>query len=228
MAHHGKEYQIDASNLPDYQPDQTLLVILLPIKYETDEEEAYFEALLKRSATHHRLIISFQSRGDLSGSHTVYIEPKSKLLPSCQVLQDLHNDMFTKWILNALSTCSHIGKGKVYKNKMIDLKLSNNKLYFRGIQLVATLAEVTEEAARECVLMAIYKTEDIQVYLDETYPISKHIEACLPQQRIVPLAITLASMKKRGKPVNIAETTVSISETPILRNLIAKLCSEHL
>lgn len=41
-------------------------------------------------------------------------------------------ELAAKWLLNALSTSAWVRRGKVYANRMIDLGISNNKLYFRA------------------------------------------------------------------------------------------------
>ena len=43
----------------------------------------------------------------------------------------------TKMILNMISTISMIKFNKTYKNIMVDLKISNNKLLDRGINIIA-------------------------------------------------------------------------------------------
>lgn len=54
-----------------------------------------------------------------------------------------------KLILNMLTTGSMIKIGKVYKNYMIDVKPTNDKLRKRAVKIVAQIAETTEEKAEE-------------------------------------------------------------------------------
>jgi N-acetylmuramic acid 6-phosphate etherase len=53
-----------------------------------------------------------------------------------------------KLVLNALSTATMIGLGKVYDNLMIDVVATNAKLRARALRLVTALACVDEERAR--------------------------------------------------------------------------------
>ncbi|KPP67976.1 hypothetical protein Z043_113377, partial [Scleropages formosus] len=49
-----------------------------------------------------------------------------------KVMQELS----TKWILNALSTGGHILKGKIFRNYMMDLKVTNSKLFKRAVNIL--------------------------------------------------------------------------------------------
>lgn len=55
----------------------------------------------------------------------------------------------TKLILNMISTISMKEIGKIYKNYMVDLKLSNNKLSVRGLNIIKEVTGCTEEIAKE-------------------------------------------------------------------------------
>ena len=55
-------------------------------------------------------------------------------------------------ILNMLSTGSMIKIGKTYKNFMIDLKATNDKLKDRAIRIVSQIAETTNARALEALL----------------------------------------------------------------------------
>lgn len=57
-----------------------------------------------------------------------------------------------KMILNMLSTGSMIKIGKTYKNFMIDLKATNDKLKDRAIRIVSQIAETTNARALEALL----------------------------------------------------------------------------
>lgn len=55
----------------------------------------------------------------------------------------------TKLILNMISTISMIRIGKIYKNYMVDVKMSNEKLITRGTNIVTAVTGCTAEEARE-------------------------------------------------------------------------------
>ena len=65
-----------------------------------------------------------------------------------------------KLVLNMLSTASMIRLGKVYKNLMVDVKASNQKLYARAIKMVMEITDVSQNEAEEAL-----KQADMQVKL---------------------------------------------------------------
>jgi N-acetylmuramic acid 6-phosphate etherase len=54
-----------------------------------------------------------------------------------------------KLILNMISTTAMIQLGKVKGNKMVDMKLSNDKLVNRGIQMLVEELPISPEKARK-------------------------------------------------------------------------------
>lgn len=48
-------------------------------------------------------------------------------------------ELSTKLVLNAVSTGAHVLKGKIYQNHMIDLQVTNTKLYRRATRLLQVL-----------------------------------------------------------------------------------------
>lgn len=67
-------------------------------------------------------------------------------------------DLALKWSLNTLTTCTFIAVGKVHGNRMIDLRITNAKLWFRAVRIVSEVAEVelavAESALRQVILQA--------------------------------------------------------------------------
>jgi len=57
-----------------------------------------------------------------------------------------------KMVLNMISTATMIKLGKVHNNKMIDMKLSNEKLVRRGTKMVMDYLALNEEAAKKILL----------------------------------------------------------------------------
>ncbi len=58
-----------------------------------------------------------------------------------------------KLVLNMISTSVMIGLGRVKGNKMVDMKLANNKLIDRGSLMIQNELEVTYEEARKLLLL---------------------------------------------------------------------------
>lgn len=125
-------------------------------------------------------------------------------------------DMALKWSLNALSTGAQVIKGMVYSNRMINVGVLNNKLYFRSIALVAMLVGCSKALAEQCLLRAIYSD-----CMPEGSPaISDHIRAATHRANVVPIAMLVAG----GCCVLVGDAEQALAETPVLRNLIASSC----
>ncbi|CAI8015335.1 Glucokinase regulatory protein [Geodia barretti] len=95
-----------------------------------------------------------------------------------------------KLVLNAISTGANILKGRVYGNEMINLRLSNDKLFERAIAIIEKWSGANEEDAKFALLRAIYKQDDAANF--QYRPISSHITEASSQNMVVPLALLLA------------------------------------
>ncbi len=60
----------------------------------------------------------------------------------------------TKMILNIISTTTMIKLNKVYKNFMVDLKISNNKLTDRAINIVSQITDLSKEKSQDLIKQA--------------------------------------------------------------------------
>lgn len=58
----------------------------------------------------------------------------------------------TKLVLNMISTISMIKVGKIYRNYMVDVKMTNEKLVTRGIGIVCSVTECSEQEAKEALI----------------------------------------------------------------------------
>ena len=122
-----------------------------------------------------------------------------------------------KMIYNAITTAAHIFKGKIFENKMIDLRISNNKLFHRCIGILKTLAAVDASMAEEALLKSIYRTDDVSAAIQAS-PVSKHIQAATDRERVVPIALVLA-----GRQISYEEARQHVVEEHIVRNIIKDL-----
>uniref|UniRef100_A0A8C7F0F4 SIS domain-containing protein n=1 Tax=Oncorhynchus kisutch TaxID=8019 RepID=A0A8C7F0F4_ONCKI len=67
-------------------------------------------------------------------------------------------ELSSKLVLNAVSTGSHVLKGKIYRNHMVDLQVTNSKLYHRAIHILQVR---THARTHEALLKAIYHVEQL-------------------------------------------------------------------
>ncbi|EGD79396.1 hypothetical protein PTSG_12927 [Salpingoeca rosetta] len=138
---------------------------------------------------------------------------------ACDILGVCNEPVFAhfalKLALNVITTGANVLRGAVYHNGMINLTVSNNKLFHRSAEIVAKLAECSTEHAKECLLKAVYETDELSPEIQHR-PLSSHIEVATPLQFIVPKATLLA------RSATIAEAKQLLSQGQPLRSLIAR------
>ncbi|QEW01944.1 N-acetylmuramic acid 6-phosphate etherase [Microbacterium lushaniae] len=78
-----------------------------------------------------------------------------------------------KLVLNMFSTIAMIRLGKTYGNLMVDVKASNEKLRVRATRIVAQIAAVGHERAREALEQAGYSVPVAVVALRRSLPIEE-------------------------------------------------------
>ncbi|KAM9830509.1 glucokinase regulatory protein isoform 3-T3 [Syngnathus typhle] len=134
-------------------------------------------------------------------------------LPSSGSLQHMW-ELSTKLVLNAVSTGAHILKGKVFHNHMIDVQVTNSKLYRRATHLIQKLSGHPAAKCEEALLKAIYQvdhlTEDIT-----SYPVATHFATGKERTKVVPL--TLVSLLS-GCSVEDARSFLDLQ--PIIRKAV--------
>jgi N-acetylmuramic acid 6-phosphate (MurNAc-6-P) etherase len=127
---------------------------------------------------------------------------------------DCFGQMQLKLTLNAISTGAFVLFGKIFGNRMLDLRLSNNKLYHRAISIVAEIARVDADVARASLWRSIYRSNAPQC--TEATAVSAHVQAASLRDRVVPVAILLAS----GAAHTVEEAVLRIAQTPKLRDCL--------
>jgi enoyl-CoA hydratase/carnithine racemase len=101
-----------------------------------------------------------------------------------------------KLALNALTTGAHVRKGTIVRNRMVNVCLTNAKLFHRAVGIVADVAGCDEAVARRCVVRAIYGVDEgDKVDAAEARTVLEHVAAASPQRMLVPVAILLATKK---------------------------------
>ncbi|XP_033738335.1 glucokinase regulatory protein-like [Pecten maximus] len=129
--------------------------------------------------------------------------------------QPLYQEIATKWVCNAVTTGAHVLKGKVFQNIMVDLKVSNNKLFHRAIGIIQRFSSLCEEEATMVLLRSIYQT-DAPTQTQLSSSISSHIERATAMQKVVPCALLAAITQ-----CSIAESLNLIDNQPVIRTAIS-------
>ncbi|KAL0490833.1 glucokinase regulatory protein [Acrasis kona] len=117
-----------------------------------------------------------------------------------------------KLILNVISTGAHVLKGMTFGNRMINLRVSNDKLYRRSIDIIRDISNVDYDAAEQCLLRSIYQDQDIPTGAG----IGQHISRGAGIDKVVPVALLLAS-----KACETVDDAVQILyQQPVVRSVI--------
>ncbi|KAA0176076.1 hypothetical protein FNF27_02468 [Cafeteria roenbergensis] len=121
--------------------------------------------------------------------------PGSELAP-------LH-ELCLKLALNAVTTVAHVRKGCVLGNRMVNLRVTNRKLFMRAVKLVADTSGVDEATARHCLLRSIHGTEAVAADIDAA-DAAYHVTVASAKDLVVPTAVVLA---KAGGGLTVAAAT---------------------
>ena len=147
---------------------------------------------------------------------------------NCNGLLSIFDDfgkMFAmKLLLNAVSTAGHVLSGTVLHNRMINVRVSNDKLFYRSIGIIQDFGNVGFEIGKKCLLISIYGEDKYKE--KENEPVSKHLIAAKDLNKVVPVAILLASQISQG--VNQKKTATQLLEMvnnePSVRKVLRKFC----
>jgi len=126
----------------------------------------------------------------------------------------------TKLVINALTTGAHVLSGKVYENRMVDLKISNNKLFYRTLGIIQDLMGVDVDTARRSLVCSIFATDEPTREQLEA-KISAYVDKATLAKRIVPRALLLATGR-----FNIEQAGQALHEEPIVRVLVDKYAAK--
>ncbi len=119
-----------------------------------------------------------------------------------------------KLFLNLLSTGAHVLAGKVYGNRMVDVRISNSKLFERALRIVEDISGAGRGKALEALVGAVHGMDRPPGELLEAPP-EVHVRAAASRERVVPLAVLMAA---RGLPLDRARAL--LEKKPILREAL--------
>ncbi len=213
----GKEYQI---SLEDFTRDKLHhltpedLVIILGRESTIETHAPLLEKIKSMEAKLGAVLLN-PNAGAFPGFDTVVqlrLDPVSLIFNN-----EMLGEYATKLVLNAITTGAHILSGKVYRNRMIDLNISNNKLFYRTVGIVKEIVGADEDAALMSVLKSIYQT-DVPTEAQKNAPVSDHIRAGVWKKKTVPKALLLATGK-----FTCEQAEKALEKEPIVRTIIEKI-----
>ncbi|CAL8307545.1 unnamed protein product [Merluccius merluccius] len=123
-------------------------------------------------------------------------------------------ELSSKLVLNAVSTGAHVLKGKVYQNHMMDLQVTNTKLYHRATRLLQGLSGRSQARCQEALLGAVYRTDHLTVELLNS-DLTAHTLAASTRSKVVPLALVCLLI---GCSVSEAESR--LARQPVVRDAV--------
>ncbi|XP_060790527.1 glucokinase regulatory protein isoform X2 [Neoarius graeffei] len=139
----------------------------------------------------------------------------SSLYKDNPVLMKQYWELSTKWCLNAISTGAHVIIGKVYMNFMIDLRVTNTKLYRRAIHILQRLTGSTREQCETALLRALYDVEELSDEMSST-DVIRHTLVANERGSVVPLALVMLQSR-----CTIAEAKSYTDAYSVIRDAVA-------
>lgn len=116
-------------------------------------------------------------------------------------------------VLVRISTVAFTQNGALYGNRMIDLRLTNHKLFRRGVHLLMDLAGASEEDATSAIARAISE-RDNQLLPANQEEISELIMVASERKKIVPKAFYLLA----DPHLTVAEVQTKVNQMPVVRS----------
>jgi N-acetylmuramic acid 6-phosphate (MurNAc-6-P) etherase len=212
----GKEYRISLEDfkrdkLPYLSPED--IVIILGKEETINELEPVLEKIKAMEAKIAAVLINpiYQAFPGFDAVVRLKLE-ECGLIVNNETLAEYS----TKLVINAITTGAHILCGKIYQNRMVDLNISNTKLFYRTISIIKDIVGADEETAFLCVLKSIYRTDN-PTEKQINAPISEHITAGTWKDKIVPKALLMATGK-----FNFEESIKALEKESIVRSIIEK------
>uniref|UniRef100_A0A8D2ZH50 SIS domain-containing protein n=1 Tax=Scophthalmus maximus TaxID=52904 RepID=A0A8D2ZH50_SCOMX len=129
-------------------------------------------------------------------------------------LVHMQRELSTKLLLNAVSTGAHILKGKIYQNHMIDVQVTNSKLYRRATRLLQKLSAHPEHRCEEALLKAIHRVDELTADISSS-DVTTHAHAARDRSMVVPLALLCLLTG-----CSLTEAESHLEQEPIIREAV--------
>jgi N-acetylmuramic acid 6-phosphate (MurNAc-6-P) etherase len=132
-------------------------------------------------------------------------------------------ELALKVAVNAVSTCAHVRNGTVFSNCMINLTISNIKLFHRAAALVSRLGGVELERSQRFLLRAIYGDDEGQTVSVDA--VAQHVTRASTVEQVLPVSLILAIRSRSSgasgaSNISVAEARALVSEQPVLRTIL--------
>ncbi|XP_072545386.1 glucokinase regulatory protein [Salminus brasiliensis] len=197
-----------------------MVIFLFSVNDNLNEVSELAKCVGQNTSNLHALIHDFEGHCVPESFRALFMTALSITWPSslykqCSVLMNQHWELSTKWCLNAISTGAHILKGKVYKNYMIDLRVTNSKLYRRAIRMLQRFTNSTQRQSETALLKSIYDVEELTEEISST-DVTQHTLAANQKDQVVPTALVILQ-----SGCSLAEAKSHLDAHPVIRDAVA-------
>ncbi|XP_011899616.1 PREDICTED: glucokinase regulatory protein isoform X2 [Cercocebus atys] len=103
-------------------------------------------------------------------------------------VQKFQRELSTKWVLNTVSTGAHVLLGKILQNHMLDLRISNSKLFWRALAMLQRFSGQSKARCIESLLRAIHFPQPLSDDI-RAAPISCHVQVAHEKEQVIPIAL---------------------------------------
>uniref|UniRef100_A0A8C8YK28 Glucokinase regulator n=1 Tax=Prolemur simus TaxID=1328070 RepID=A0A8C8YK28_PROSS len=103
-------------------------------------------------------------------------------------IQKFQRELSTKWVLNTVSTGAHVLLGKILQNHMLDLRISNSKLFWRALAMLQRFSGQSKARCIESLLQAIHFPQPLSDDI-RAAPISCHVRLAHEKDQVIPVAL---------------------------------------
>ncbi|KAK2092230.1 hypothetical protein P7K49_028758 [Saguinus oedipus] len=103
-------------------------------------------------------------------------------------IQKFQRELSTKWVLNTVSTGAHVLLGKILQNHMLDLRISNSKLFWRALAMLQRFSGQSKVRCIESLLQAIHFPQPLSDDI-RAAPISCHVQVAHEKEQVIPIAL---------------------------------------
>ena len=226
LSSHGKLFQLSVADfekdvLGSLTPHDAVVLVNMPSTYagvgQLKASPAKLGSITVCTANKSAETYFTPAVGDVRFKRVVITLSTAELVPSVS----LWAEFSTKLLLNAVTTGANVLKGAVYGNSMINLTVSNNKLFHRSAKIIHNITGKPIEACKDSLLKGINGVDTVSGEL-RALPMSTHIEKATPQANMVPTAALVAA----GLTVAEAIERLGNSGGATLKELIAQAVAE--
>ncbi|XP_056669182.1 glucokinase regulatory protein isoform X3 [Monodelphis domestica] len=136
-------------------------------------------------------------------------------------IQKFQRELSTKWVLNTVSTGAHVLRGKILYNHMLDLRLRNSKLFWRGLAMLQRFSGQPKAQCIKSLLKAIHFPQEVSEEI-QAAPISYHIQVAHEKEQVIPTAL-LTLLFRCSIPEAKTHLTASPSVCETIKNILLRL-----